>query len=87
MFIAFNKRWRSGRRAPTAEQLTILDSTPAGLDPLTTPSGECHHDCNPTRLKTILDKAGGDCALFSVADGRDAGTDGRKPRHPNHETD
>ena len=26
-------------------------------------------DCNPTRLKTILDKAGGDYALFSVADG------------------
>ena len=26
-------------------------------------------DCNPTRLKTILDKAGGDYALFSVAEG------------------
>nr|WP_288660161.1 DNA replication and repair protein RecF [uncultured Alistipes sp.] len=26
-------------------------------------------DCNPTRLKTILDKAGGDYALFTVADG------------------
>lgn len=26
-------------------------------------------DCNPTRLKTILDRSGGDYALFSVADG------------------
>ena len=26
-------------------------------------------DCNPTRLKTILDRTGGDYALFAVADG------------------
>ena len=26
-------------------------------------------DCNPTRLKRILDKAGGDYTLFSVAEG------------------
>lgn len=26
-------------------------------------------DCNPTRLKTILDRSGGDYTLFSVADG------------------
>ena len=26
-------------------------------------------DCNPTRLKTILDRAGGDYTLFAVADG------------------
>ena len=25
--------------------------------------------CNPTRLKTILDKAGGDYSLFTVAGG------------------
>jgi len=31
-------------------------------------------DCNPTRLRTILDKAGGEYALFTVGDG--AGTQG-----------
>ena len=55
-------------------------------------------DCNPTRLKRILDRAGGDYALFTVTDGdvtRDAGTKepseelsenpSGKPTQPAHE--
>lgn len=39
-------------------------------------------DCNPTRLKSILDKAGGEYALFTVLDGeivREPGTAGKEP--------
>lgn len=55
-------------------------------------------DCNPTRLKRILDRAGGDYALFTVTDGdvtRDAGAKepseelsenpSGKPTQPAHE--
>ena len=39
-------------------------------------------DCNPTRLKTILDKAGGDYALFGGRRHRDTGADSRGIQHP-----
>ncbi|MDE5578706.1 MAG: DNA replication and repair protein RecF [Alistipes sp.] len=36
-------------------------------------------DCNPTRLKSILDKAGGEYALFTVADGEIHSTNEPEP--------